>query len=661
MTQLIRWRWLGRLAPARRHPDLGQRSRRRPALELLESRCLPSTVTNLDDAGAGSLRQAILDTPAGGVVDFQPGLTGTITLTTGELVTDKDLTIAGPGADVLTVSGNAASRVFDVPGSFSVTLAGLTIAGGQATGNQYGGGISNTGSLTISDATLSGDRAVFGGGIFNSGLLNITDSTLSGNFAQSGSGVGNLFGTVNLSRCTFTGNTSFGGGGIFNLGGTLTVTDSVFSSNSAFNENAGGGIYNYYGRATIINSTFSRNLSAYGAGLHNRSGTLTVIGSTISGSTGSGIFNNFGGTVSVIGSTLSGNNAVQGGGIYNSSGGTLTVTNSTLSGNRATDTTLGFGGGIYNDGGIFAATAIVANSTLSGNFAAAAGGGLYQVSSGSLTVRNTLVAGNTARSSPDAAGSLSSQGYNLIGDGTGSSGWTDTDLVGTHDAPMNPLLGPLQDNGGPTQTMALRPGSPALNAGDSNELGVADQRGVVRSGGVNIGAYQASASAFVLSAPAKVTAGVPFDLTVTAVDPFGQVAAGYTGTVTLSTTDADPGVVLPADYTFTAADAGMHTFTDTGLGETTLVTRGQQTLAVTDTANPAVAGGAAVRVRHGRHHGGGSPRVDSNVEVAATDRFFASLDPALPQGRRLGQIKTGSVRGLSSARTFLSVPHVFFA
>jgi hypothetical protein len=606
-------------------------------------------VTNLDDAGAGSLRQAILDTPSGGVVDFQPGLTGTITLTTGELTIDKDLTIAGPGADVLTVSGNAASRVFDVPGSFSVTLAGLTITRGQATGNQYGGGISNAGSLTITDATLSGDRAVFGGGIFNSGLLNITDAALSGNSAQGG-GIGNLGGTVNVSRCTFTGNTSVGGGGINNLGGTLTVTDSIFSGNSAFNENAGGGIYNHYGRATVINSTFSRNLSAYGAGLHNGGGTLTVIGSTISGSTGSGIFNNFGGMVSVISSTLSGNSAGQGGGIFNSSRGTLTVINSTLSGNRATDNTLGFGGGIYNDGGVFAATATVANSTLSGNFAAAAGGGLYQVSSGSLTVRNTLVARNTARSSPDVSGSLNSQGYNLIGDGTGGNGWTDTDLVGTHDAPMNPLLGPLQDNGGPNQTMALLPGSPALNAGDSDELGVADQRGVVRSGGVNIGAYQASASAFVLSAPAKVTAGMPFELTVTAVDPFGQPAAGYTGTVTLSTTDADPGVVLPADYAFAAADAGVHTFSDTGLGEITLVTRGQQTLAVTDTANSAIAGSAAVKVRHVRHHDGVSPRVDSDVEVAAADRFFATPDQEYFQFLRLSPPFRSTEAGIRFSR-----------
>jgi hypothetical protein len=165
--------------------------------------------------------------------------------------------------------------------------------------------------------------------------------------------------------------------------------------------------------------------------------------------------------------------------------------------------------------------------------------------------------------------------------------------------------------------MALLPGSPALNAGDPNELGAADQRGVIRSGGVNIGAYQASASAFVLSAPAKVTTGVPFDLTVTAVDPFGQVAVGYTGTVTFSTTDPNPGVVLPADYTFTSADAGVHAFSDTGLGETTLVTPGFQLLTVADMADRLIFGQNVVMVQAMDHPGGGSPSVPSDPGVAA--------------------------------------------
>src|SRR5262249_45525782 len=123
------------------------------------------------------------------------------------------------------------------------------------------------------------------------------------------------------------------------------------------------------------------------------------------------------------------------------------------------------------------------NATISGNSAGTAGG-IYNVLGGLLQARNTLIAGNTAPSAPDLSGLLSSLGHNLIGNASGGGGFHPTDLLN-----VNPLLGPLQDNGGPTRTHALLPGSPALNAGDPAQLGVADQRGVLRGGGVNIGAY----------------------------------------------------------------------------------------------------------------------------------------------------------------------------
>src|SRR5262249_27131738 len=149
---------------------------------------------------------------------------------------------------------------------------------------------------------------------------------------------------------------------------------------------------------------------------------------------------------------------------------------------------------------------------------------------------------------PDLASDLDSSGYNLIGNTQGGSGFVATDLLN-----VNPLLGPLQNNGGLTQTMALLAGSPALNAGDPAQLGAAHQRGVARRGGVNIGAYQASASAFVLTAPATVTAGTAFNLTVKAVDTFAQTALGYRGTAHF--TSADSQAVLPSDYAFTSGDA----------------------------------------------------------------------------------------------------------
>jgi hypothetical protein len=109
---------------------------------------------------------------------------------------------------------------------------------------------------------------------------------------------------------------------------------------------------------------------------------------------------------------------------------------------------------------------------------------------------------------------------------------------------------------------------------------VADQRGVVRSGGVSIGAYQASASAFIFTVPATVTAGTPFEVTVQAVDSFGQVALGYRGTASFTTSDPDPAVRLPPDFPFTADDQGTHTFS----AAFTLVTPGAQTLTASDLA-----------------------------------------------------------------------------
>jgi hypothetical protein len=196
-------------------------------------------------------------------------------------------------------------------------------------------------------------------------------------------------------------------------------------------------------------------------------------------------------------------------------------------------------------------------------------------------LRNTLIAGEGPQPNlfADSGGTFVSQGYNLSSDDGGGFLTGAGDLTNT-----DPRLGPLQDNGGPTQTHALLPGSPALNAGDPSQLGTTDQRGVVRSGGVNIGAYQASASAFLVRAPDAVQSGVPFGVTVTAVDPFNQTAVGYTGTVTFSTTDPDPGVVLPAAYTFTTADAGTHPFS------ATLNTAGTQTITATETATATITG-----------------------------------------------------------------------
>jgi hypothetical protein len=325
----------------------------------------------------------------------------------------------------------------------------------------------------------------------------------------------------------------------------------------------GGGIYNE-GTLTVTRSTFTGNSAtstdfAYGGGIDN-AGLLTVTNCTLSAN------------------SVNGNRGSGGGGIRNT--GVLAVTNSTFSANSAAPISIigGKGGGIYNKG-----TVTVTNSTLSAN-SAGSGGGIDN-DFGTLGLANTIVASNTSTSSggPDINGGVeSSSSYNLIGiaDITlhGISDGVNGNQIGSPDSPIDPRLGALGDYGGPTQTMPLLPGSPALNTGDPGQAGVADQRGALRSGGVNIGAFQASASAIVVTAPATATAGVAFDVGVAVYDIFGQLAVGYSGTIHFTTTDDDPGVVLPPDYTFGTSNGGMVTFSS----GVTLFTPGEQTLTVTD-------------------------------------------------------------------------------
>jgi hypothetical protein len=483
----------------------------RPALEVLEHRTVPSTftVTNLlDDGSVGSLRWAVGQANATGgdeTIDFDPTVFATpqtITLSGTQLeLTDTTgaETITGPAVRV-TVDGGGLSRVFQTDGMVTASISGLTITGGNNFSRNQGGGIFNSGTLTLTNCTVRGNSAYNGfypfegGGIFNSGMLTLTN-------------------------CTVSGNDAIYGGGIYN-GGTATLTNCTVSGNDAGSVGSGGG---------------------------------------------------------------------GGGGIFN--GGTLTLTNCTVSGNCEIN---GGGGGLLNGG-----TATLTNCTVSGNDGPS-GGGLF----GGAFLHNTLIAGNvrgpTGMTRDDVNGRLDpASDYNLIGDGTGMTGirnGVNGNLVGSAAAPIDPRLDALGDHGGPTLTRALLPGSPALNAGDPNQLGRPDQRGVVRSGGVNIGAYQASATAFLVSAPAAVQPGVPFDVTVTAVDPYIQVAVGYTGTVTFGTTDTDPGVVLPAEYAFVPDDGGRHRFTDTGRGEVTLVTPGDQMLTIMDTADNTITGRIVITV-----------------------------------------------------------------
>ena len=275
-------------------------------------------------------------------------------------------------------------------------------------------------------------------------------------YATNGGGIFNS-GTLAISGSIISGNLAFGGGGISNSG-TLAISGSIISGNSAF-----GACFRY--------------CYPGGGGIGN-SGALTITQSTISGNSAK---TDSGCLVDCI---------AGGGGISN--GGTLAVSNSTITGNSAFTprcfACFSLGGGIANGNGTLA----VSNSTLSDNHAVD-GGDINNSENGTAILQNSIVANNTGE---DCSGIMTSHGYNLSSDGTCNFNKTG-DLNNT-----DPQLGPLQNNGGPTQTQALLSGSPAIDAGNpsgctdgSGHLLKTDQRGEPRpdkedTGGCDMGAFE---------------------------------------------------------------------------------------------------------------------------------------------------------------------------
>ena len=266
-------------------------------------------------------------------------------------------------------------------------------------------------------------------------------------------------------------------------GGSADITVSGNNAVRVFDVRSGA-------KLTLNNLTVANGRGAGGGGIYNNAGTVAVTNSTLSGNSapyvstsGGGIENN-NGTLTVTNSTLSGNSAdYKGGGIHNWNGGTLTVTNSTLSGNRVTDVDYGSGGGIASYGG----TLTVTNSTLWGNSAGAGRGGGIESYGGSATLKNTIVANSP--SGGNCSVTVTNGGYNLDSDGSCGFGTTNNSLSG-----VDPKLGDLADNGGPTKTHALLAGSPAIDKGNSFGA-TTDQRGVARPQGAasDIGAFESQA------------------------------------------------------------------------------------------------------------------------------------------------------------------------
>ena len=240
------------------------------------------TITNTNDNGPGSLRQALVNANVGDTIDAT-GINGVITLITGELLVNRSVTINGPGADLLAVDGNAAGVVFQVMSTGPVTISDLTIKNGHA---GSGGGIFNggVGTLTIINSALSGNTADFGGGVYNGGTLNIVDSTISGNTANTeGAGVYNPV-TLTIINSTFSDNTSQIAGAVFNTG-TLVITNSTISNNTSMFL-AGGvvNLNNFQIGNTILNEgPASANI------YNNSSGVVMSLGYNLSSDDASGI------------------------------------------------------------------------------------------------------------------------------------------------------------------------------------------------------------------------------------------------------------------------------------------------------------------------------------------------------------------------------------
>ena len=384
-------------------------------------------VTNKNDSGPGSLRQALADVNDGDTITF--AVTGTIALTSGELLVNNNVTISGPGPKMLAITRNSEThfRIFHVL-QHTVTIEGLSITNGLALG------------LGISPDA--------GGGIF-------CDDEESNNERLA----------VTVNNCVISGNTAggpnpFGGGGGISFGAincfgpsTLTVNNCTISGNSCQGYN-GGGIYTDLCDPTGMS------------------------------------------TVTISNSTISGNSADQlGGGIYNAGEGTtavLSISNSTISGNTATFD----GGGIDNDARSGGHAAVrINNSTLSGN-SANSGGAINNTAflggTATLDMGNAILnSGTRGGTLFNSGGTVTSHGYNLSDDDAGGFLTGPGDQINT-----DPMLGPLQDNGGPTFTHALLPNSPVINAGDPNFTPppLFDQRGPgfdrLANGHIDIGSFE---------------------------------------------------------------------------------------------------------------------------------------------------------------------------
>lgn len=519
-----------------------------------------------DAGGVCTLRAALQEANAfSGDDTINFSVTGTINLTGALPTISSNMIINGPGSGALTVRRDTGGdyRIFFTDNRI-VSISGVTITNGRSpdgvngTGQfgGFGGGIwQSGGELTLSDVVITGNRTGnggtinnnntagwggFGGGIAGSGVLTMTNVLITNNSTGTG------------ATGFFAGSGGFGGGLHFS-GSTLTMTNVNISDNTTGNAGVttsgamggnggeGGGVYitvtnnAQLTRVRIHNNTAGDgDDGGDGGGMVVVSGPVTMTDCIVSnnssglggtkfasqGGIGGGILNF--GLITMLNCTVNNNSTKAtalndgtdggpGGGIFTQN--VMTITNSTISGNHASPQG-GKGGGIVNSANALTLT----NVTITGNTGDGSTGfhsGQGLANTNAAIVRNTIIAGNGAPGTPDVTGIFTSQGHNLIGkataggngDNNNQTGFTNGvngDQVGTPASPIDPVLGPLADNGGPTQTHKLLAGSPAFDAGDnalakdaSNNTLTTDQRGAGRFANsfspnvtVDIGAFE---------------------------------------------------------------------------------------------------------------------------------------------------------------------------
>ncbi|MBD2383863.1 beta strand repeat-containing protein [Cylindrospermum sp. FACHB-282] len=490
------------------------------------------TVTNSQDSGPGSLRDALANAQAGDTIEFASSLANeTITLTSGQLSITESITIDGSGAANLTISGNNASRVFFIAQSEDATIKDLIITNGKTTGKGGGIQVSSYSSLTLINSQVNNNTADQGGGvqvgytshatIINSSFDN-NDGTATGSGFSAGAIATENDGSLSIKDSEFTNNRGVSGGAVYNLLGSLTVENSVFVNNTATLE--GGAIFTdganpsgpnptsstVGGTIRISDSWFEGNESVGGGGalylyIYNPDQVIvensTIINNTTTTNSkgnaqGGGIRAN--GNVTIRNVTLANNTTEkQGGALWldgdsTSANAVINIENSTFSGNTATDTDGGFGGAIAINPSA-TATLNVTNSTIVDNYAGENGGAFWVVEpSQQTTLTNSIVANNTAN---DGQGTGQQVAYQLL-DGGGNIEYPEpqpkNSKVTANAQVIDPQLGELQEIDGVLVRPLLK-GSPAIDAGVEGGS-TTDARGLTRDSQPDIGAFEYSAT-----------------------------------------------------------------------------------------------------------------------------------------------------------------------